>query len=164
MKLTLNNYFLSFLPFIALISEWQFVQQDKTKKLSFSLLSLRGSSWNYSHSRALCWILEAFPGVSEVPSEGPTCRTGERPTVPQRHLWQSLHRPQASKVSVCFSSTLKMKSHKSPPLLLTYLSDWILHTNISFSQQCGLMWSCDSLSQSPLQWHNYVFSFLSQSS
>lgn len=63
-------------------------------------LYLRGGSWKYSHSRTLCWFLEAVPGVSEVPSEGPTCRTGERPAVPQRHLRQSLHRPQASQVSV----------------------------------------------------------------
>lgn len=75
--------------------------------LSFSL---RGGPWNYSHSRTLCWFSETIPGVSEVPSEGPTCRTGEHPAVSQRHLWQSLHRPQASQVSVGFSNTLRLKS------------------------------------------------------
>lgn len=76
--------------------------------LSFSL---RGGPWNYSHSRTLCWFSETIPGVSEVPSEGPTCRTGEHPAVSQRHLWQSLHRPQASQVSGGFSNTLRLKSY-----------------------------------------------------
>lgn len=54
---------------------------------------VRGSTRHHSHSRALCWLSEAISGVSEVPSEGPTCGTGEHTTVSQRHLWESLHRP-----------------------------------------------------------------------
>lgn len=87
---------------------WVFTNFD----VAFFMLSfsLRGGPWNYSHSRTLCWFSETIPGVSEVPSEGPTCRTGEHPAVSQRHLWQSLHRPQASQVSVGFSNTLRLKS------------------------------------------------------
>lgn len=60
--------------------------------------TLRGRPWNYSHSWALCWFPETIPGVPEVPSEGPACHPGEHPAVSQRHLRQSLHRPQASQV------------------------------------------------------------------
>lgn len=50
-------------------------------KLSSSL-SVRGGAWLYSYSRALCRFHETLPGVSEVSSEGPTRRTGERAAVP----------------------------------------------------------------------------------
>lgn len=67
--------------------------------------SVRGSARDHSHSRALCWLSEAISGVSEIPSEGPTCGTGEHAAVSQRHLWESLHRPQTSPVSSGFCST-----------------------------------------------------------
>lgn len=61
--------------------------------------SARGSARYHSNSRALCWLSEEVSGVSEIPSEGPTCGPGEHAPVSQRHLWQGLHRPEASQVS-----------------------------------------------------------------
>lgn len=88
--------------------------------------SARGSARDHSNSRALCWLSEEVSGVSEIPSEGPTCGPGEHAPVPQRHLRQGLHRPEASQVSSASAALQPQVSFQWFSFTQTDPSHWLL--------------------------------------